>query len=117
MRVLPQVVGAALITGVTVSLVGCSQFNAALGQRQAIVSFKSGTSSSVRLQVRAACAKVPATTPAPLPSDSASPYALQQVTYRIDKASDADVARLQECLGKFPSVSGVILQDSGDQGS
>jgi hypothetical protein len=39
------------------------------------------------------------------------------VTYQIDKASDADVARLQECLTKFPSVVGVTLQDSGDEGS
>jgi len=38
------------------------------------------------------------------------------VVYQINKASDADVALLQECLTKFPSVAGVTLQDSSDDG-
>ena len=53
----------------------------------------------------------------PLPSDLSSPYALEQVIYQIDRASNADVALLEECLSKFPSVAGVTLQDSSDQGS
>ena len=52
----------------------------------------------------------------PLPSDLSSPYALQQLIFRIDHASDADVARLETCLGKFPGVVGVTLQDSSDAG-
>jgi len=39
------------------------------------------------------------------------------VIYKISKASNADIARLEECLSKFPSVAGITLQDSGDQGS
>jgi hypothetical protein len=68
------------------------------------------------MAVRTACAKTPAVTPQPLPSDVSSPYALEQVIYQINKASDADVALLQECLSKFPSVAGMTLQDSSDQG-
>jgi hypothetical protein len=100
-----------------IALAGCSQFNSALGQRQAVVTFRSGTSLAQRLAIRVACAKTPTVTAQPLPSNLNSPYALQQVIYQIDKASDADIARLEECLSKFPSVAGVTLQDSGDQGS
>ncbi|MGH3187935.1 MAG: hypothetical protein ACRDPY_05275 [Streptosporangiaceae bacterium] len=127
MRVLPDVVGrrsgrllvAALAAGAAATaLTGCAKFDAALGQQQAIVSFRDGTPLAQKLTVRTACAKAPDVIAAPLPPDlSSSPYALQQVTYQIDKASDADVARLQECLTKFPSVVGVTLQDSADDGS
>ena len=128
MRVLPCVVSArrrrrltAAGTAVTAvvavaALAGCSQFDAALGQRQAIVSFRAGTPVSQRLAVRSACAKVPAVKAQPLPSDLNSPYALQQVTYRVDHATDADIARLETCLDKFPAVVGVTLQDSTDMG-
>jgi hypothetical protein len=53
----------------------------------------------------------------PLPSDLNSPYALQQVIFQVNHASDADVARLETCLAKFPAVVGVTLQDSSDQGN
>ncbi len=123
MRVLPGVVGrhrlagAGLALAAAAALAGCAQFNAALGQRQAIVSFRAGTPVSQRLAVRSACAKVPAVTAQPLPSDLNSPYALHQLTFQVSHATDADVARLEQCLAKFPSVAGVILQDSSDQGN
>jgi len=127
MRVLPGVVGAArrrrmTAAGTTAAavalaaLAGCSQFDAALGQRQAVVSFRPGTPLSQRLTVRSTCAKVPAVKAQPLPSDLNSPYALQQVTYRIDHATNADIARLETCLDKFPVVAGITLQDSSDMG-
>jgi len=96
MRVLPGVVGArrqcrlaaavaAVVAVVTVAaLTGCSQFDAALGQRQAVVSFRPGT--------------------------------LQQLTFRVDHASNADIAQLERCLAKFPAVVGITLQDSTDMG-
>jgi hypothetical protein len=126
MRVLPDVVGArprrrlagaGLAFLAAAALAGCSQFDAALGQRQAIVSFRPGTSVAQRLAVRSTCAKLPAVTAQPLPSDVNSPYALEQVTFQINHASDAQVARLETCLAKFPAVVGVTLQDSSDEGS
>ena len=125
MRVLPDVVsavwprrlaGAALALAAAAVLAGCAQFDAALGQRQAIVSFRTGTPVSQRLAVRSACARVPAVTPQPLPSNLNSSYALEQVTFQITHASDTDVARLETCLAKFPAVVGVTLQDSSDEG-
>jgi hypothetical protein len=128
-RVLPGVVGTGRRRGLTaagtavvavavatVALAGCSQFNQALGQRQAVVAFKPDTPVSQRLAVRSACAKVPEVKAPPVPSDLNSPYALQQLTFRIDHASNADVARLEKCLARFPSVVGVTLQDSSDMG-
>ena len=126
MRVLPGVVGTGRrrrLAGAVMALVamaalaGCSRFDAALGQRQAVVSFRAGTSVTQRLAVRSACAKVPAVAAQPLPSDLSSPYALQQLTFQINHASDTDVARLETCLAKFPSVAGVTLQDSSDEGN
>lgn len=126
MRVLPDVVDArwrrrlpAAIAAVATAaaLAGCAQFDAALGQRQAVVSFSAGTPLSQRLAVRSACAKVPDVTPQPLPSDLTSPYALHQLTFEITHASDSDVAKLETCLARFPSVQGVTLLDAGDQGS
>ena len=127
MRVLPDVVGGLprgrrlLVAGTAVAvmtaLAGCSRFDAALGQRQAVVTFNPGTTVAQRMAVRAACAKTPNVTPQPLPSDMNSPYALEQVIYQINQASNADVAVLEKCLAKFPSVAGVTLQDSADQGN
>lgn len=123
MPVLPDVVVgrrlivAAATVAAAAALTGCAQFDAALGQRQAVVSFKSGTPVSQRLAVRAACAKVPGATPQALPSDVSSPYALHQLTFQINHASNADVAQLEKCLSGFPSVAGVTLQDSSDEGS
>ncbi len=123
MRVLPDVVGpgrrlagvgAAL--AVATALAGCSQFDAALGQRQAIVSFHAGTPLSQRLAVRSACGKAPAVTAQPLPSDLSSPYALHQLTFQVTHATDAEIAQLQQCVQRFPSVAGMTLQDSSDQG-
>ena len=127
MRVLPDVVvarpracrllAAATAVAVLTALAGCSQFDAALGQRQAIVTFKPGTTVAQRMAVRAACAKTPNVTPQPLPSNMNSPYSLEQVIYQINQASNADVALLEKCLAKFPSVAGITLQDSADEGN
>ena len=126
MRVLPDVVGgtprarALLALGAVLAvtaLAGCSRLDAALGQRQAIVTFSESATLAQRLAVRSACAKTPNVTPQPLPSNMNTPYALQQVVYQINQASDADIARLQECVTKFPSVTGFSLQDSADEGN
>jgi hypothetical protein len=124
MRALPDVVGggarrllaAGLVLAAATALAGCAQFDSALGQQQAVVTFRDGTSLAQRLAVRSACAKPPAVVPQPLPANLSAPYALPQVTYRTTHASDAQVAVLEECLAKFPAVAGVTLQDSSDQG-
>jgi hypothetical protein len=115
MRVLPPVVltaSALCLLGVT----GCSQFDKALGQQQALVSFNSGASNAARLQVRAVCGKLPNVHPAPVSKSVPLSDALSQVVFQINNADPADIARLQECLQKYPAVAGIDIQDSSDNG-
>jgi len=86
---------------------GCSGFSKAFGQREAIVIFREGTPKSVRLEVRAACSRVPRVIPEPLPTDHKLSDYLNDVRYRIDKATDAQLAELENCLNRFRSVKGV----------
>jgi hypothetical protein len=106
-----------VVPAVALSLLGvtgCSQFDKALGQQQAFVSFKDGTPVSVKLHVRAACDKLPNVSAAPIASGVPLTSAVDEIVYRVTNASNADIARLQECLAKFPSVQGMDLQDSSD---
>ena len=102
--------GLAALLGVS----GCSQFDKALGQQQALVSFKNGTPVSVRLQVRTACDKLPNVAASPIPKSVPMSSAVDVIIYQVNNAGPADIARLQECLAKFPSVQGMNIQDSSD---
>jgi len=118
MPVLPRVVLAAAVVAPLLGVLGgCARFDAALGQQQAIVSFQSGATTAQRLAVRSTCGKLPAVTKQAVPNLKKYPYALEELTFGINKASDAQVASLQKCLNKFPAtVAGVTLQDSSDDG-
>jgi hypothetical protein len=100
----------ACLLGVT----GCAQFNKSLGQQQAFISFKDGTPVPTRLHVRAACAKLPHVSAAPIAKGVPLSSAVDQVIYTVTGASNADIARLQVCLSKFPSVQGMNIQDATD---
>ena len=95
-------------------LTGCSQFDSALGQRQAIVSFQRDIGPAAG---RALGLQDPHRGPAAGADHVNTPYPLPQVIYQINHASNADVAKLETCLSKFHSVAGVTLQDSSDQGN
>lgn len=113
MRVLPRVV-TILLALTVLGVTGCSQFDKSLGQQQAHISFQPNTPNAVRLQVRAACGKLPNVSPAPIAKGVPLGDALNEIVYQINNAGPADVARLQECLQKYPSVAGVDLTDSTD---
>lgn len=122
MRVLRLVVAPALVPAVVLAAgvagtAGCSSIDKALGQTEALVSFQDGTSNAVRMQVRAACGKLPNVMPAPLPSGVPLSESLDQVVFNVSSASVADKARLQVCLSKYKSVAGLDFQDSTDMGS
>ena len=73
------------------------------------------TTNGARLKVRAACAHLPHATPEPLPTGQPATSLSYDVRYRVDKATDGDLARLQQCLQKFRSVAGIEF--SGSAGS
>jgi hypothetical protein len=100
--------GAAAVLAGTLTA-GCSGFNKAFGQREAIVIFREGTPKSVRLDVRAACSRVPNANPEPLPRSGKLSDYLNDVRYRIDDATDAQLAQLENCLNRFRSVKGVEM--------
>lgn len=100
----------------SVALASCAKFDAALGQQWAVVQFKSNTSVTTLLRVRAACSHVPNVQPESLPKVRSAMNMVYGVQYRTDKATNANLAMLQECLQKFPSVTGIDFEDSGDSG-
>ena len=114
-RRMGRLAGAVAAAVALLALAGCARFDAALGQRQAVVTFTTSATKAQKLNVRSACATVPNVTPQAVPSGGSSPYALQELTFEIDHASDANVAQLEKCLNRFPAVvAGVTLQDSSD---
>ena len=97
------------------AVAGCASFNRAFGKQEAVVQFQPKTPDSVRLKVRAACSHVPQAVPEPLPTDHLASDQANNVRYRVDHASDGDLAKLQQCLQRFPSVEGI--QFTGPAGS
>jgi hypothetical protein len=92
---------------------GCATFDAALGKQELVVTFRAGTSQATMLKARAACATLPHATPEPVPTALNATSGVYDVRFRIDQATDADVARLEQCLSKFPSIQGVNVEQQG----
>jgi len=106
----------ALALGLALGAAGCAKFDSALGQQWATVSFKPNTSVATILKVRTACSHVPNVRAEALPRQQNAQTMAGGVTYRTDHASDANLAQLQQCLQRYPSVAGIDFQDSGDAG-
>lgn len=105
-----RAVAAAVIGVAALAASGCAQFDAAMSKQEAVVTFLPGTSQATMRSVRAACAKVPGATPEAIPKDVNAANGVYDVRFRVDQASDADVARLSRCLSQFTSVRGVSLE-------
>ena len=114
---MPPAAVAALAAALALGLAaaGCATFDATFGKREAVVQFQPQTTNAVRLKVRAACSHVPHATPEPVPTSQPAAEMTYDVRYRVDKASDGDLARLQQCLQKSRSVVGI--QFTGPAGS
>jgi hypothetical protein len=56
----------------------------------------------------------PAARPGGLPTDHKASDLLYNVIYRVDNASNAQIAELEQCLQKYPSVAGIDIQTPGD---
>jgi hypothetical protein len=117
-RAIGRILAAAGLVALAGGLAGCGKFDAALGQQWATVNFNSNTPVATILKVRAACSHIPNVQAEALPPKSQRSAADMQyaVTYRTDNASDANLAQLQTCLQRFPSVAGIDFEDSGSEG-
>jgi uncharacterized iron-regulated membrane protein len=86
---------------------GCASFDATLGKQEAVVRFQPQTPTAAMLKVRTACSHVPSAKPEKLPAHMTTVAAGYEIRYLVTGASDADLARLQQCLGRFKSVAGI----------
>jgi hypothetical protein len=110
-RAAAAAVGAAAT--VTLAAAGCSAFDAALGKREAVVQFQPQTSAAAMVRVRAACSHVPGARPEALPAHQRALGAFGGIRFLVTGASDADLARLQQCLQRFGSVAGIEFTSPG----
>jgi hypothetical protein len=96
-----------MLAALVPAVAGCATFDRTFAKQEAVVQFQSQTPNSVRLKVQAACSHVPQAVPEPLPTGHLASGMTYDVRYRVDHASDGDLAKLQQCLQKFPSVAGI----------
>jgi hypothetical protein len=59
------------------------------------------------LKVRASCSHIPQAIPERIPPHPLAIDLPDDIRYLVTNASDAQVARLEQCLNNFPSVVGV----------
>ncbi len=100
-----------------VGVSGCAKMDAAMDKQWMVVDFNPGTTVATALQVRAACSHVQDTPPMALPAKHSVINIMYGVRYDTTNSSPANLAQLQTCLQKFPSVQGVDPEDVGDEGS
>lgn len=81
-----------------------------LGQRYAVVHFDRTVTVEQQKRVQRDCADPPAVRAEPV-DESLSSQGKSGVRYRIDDASDGDIAVLSKCLMKHEGVSGIELGD------
>lgn len=93
----------ALAVATVLTATGCSKFNQALGQQEEVVIFQPNVPNSVKLKVRATCSHVPHVKVEPLPTDHKLSDQVYNVRYQVGSASTVELARLQQCLSRFPS--------------
>jgi hypothetical protein len=95
---------------------GCSQFDKALGQQWIEVTFAPNTTVATAKHVTSACSHVPnLPLEGPVKTTTAQANVVDEVRYNATHATDAQMARLEQCLGKFPkTVQGFTEMDDSD---
>jgi hypothetical protein len=92
----------ALGTAAALAITGCSKFDQALGQQEEVVIFQPNVSNAVKMKVRAACSHVPNVRVEPLPTDHKLSDEIYDVRYEVGSASTVELARLTQCLSRYP---------------
>jgi len=111
-RILAVAVAAAALCA---AATGCGAFDRAFGKQEAVVQFQPDTPASVMLRARAACSHLAGAQVEPIPKHVLAVDLPDDIRYEVGSASDAQLARLQQCLERFPSVVGIEFSSpSGD---
>lgn len=108
MRAARVVAVAVLASGLGLSAVGCSG-QSALTFREVVVKFAPSATPEQHRAARAACDGLPHTSPEPIPSNAGKAARLNDVRFRVDQASDAELNALYQCLIRQPGVIGVDI--------
>jgi hypothetical protein len=94
---------------------GCGAFDRAFGKQEAVVQFQPNTPASAMLKARAACSHLAGAYAEPIPKHPLAVDLPDDIRYEVGSASDAQLARLQQCLERFPAVVGIEFSSpSGD---
>jgi len=110
----PYAVAVAATVTATSALAGCAKIDKALGQQYVVVQFAPNTTLATARHVTAACAHIPNLRLEPVKPTTADANIVDSATYNATTASDANLARLQICLGRFRSVQGLTPMQPGD---
>ena len=112
-------VGAAAIAVAAIAIAGvvggCAQFDKQLGQQWIEVTFAPDTSLATARHITSVCSHVPnMRLEGPVRPTTAQADVVDSVRYDSTNATDAQVALLERCLGRFPaSVQGFTQMDQG----
>jgi hypothetical protein len=106
---------AAATAALCLAATGCGAFDRAFGKQEAVVQFQPDTPASTILKARAACSHLAGAHAEPIPKHALAVDLPDDIRYEVGSASDAQLARLQQCLERFPSVVGIEFSSpSGD---
>src|SRR5690242_11453935 len=106
---------AAAAAALCVAVAGCGAFDRAFGKQEAVVQFQPNTPAAAMLTARAACSHLAGAHAEPIPKHALAVDLPDDIRYEVSSASDAQLARLQQCLERFPSVVGIEFSSpSGD---
>jgi len=106
---------AAAAAALCAAAAGCGAFDRAFGKQEAVVQFQANTPASAMLKARAACSHLAGAYAEPIPKHALAVDLPDDIRYEVGSASDAQLARLQQCLERFPAVVGIEFSSpSGD---
>jgi hypothetical protein len=95
------------------TLLGGCKYSAALGKREWVVIFKPGATQDQHKLVLASCGNIPNVVPEAMGNGKLVSELDSNVRFRIDKASDADLARLVTCFQNFDFIKSYDPTDFG----
>jgi hypothetical protein len=93
-------------------LSGC-KYSAALAKREWVVIFKPGATQAQHRLVLATCGNVPNVVPEAMGNGKLESELASNVRFRIDKASDGQLAELVTCFQKFDFIKSYDPTDFG----
>jgi hypothetical protein len=104
------------LTLATATLLGGCKYSEGLSKREWVVIFKPGATQVQHQQLLQACSNIPNVVPEPMGHGKLVSELASNVRFRVDKASDANLAALATCFGQPQFASFVQSYDPTDFG-